>query len=288
MDGGAWRPVRAIELTNTTDTRLEGGPVSLMTPAGDHVTPGFAGDARFDGIGPGDTQLLPYALDLELTVEPSMQTRDGSRATVVSGRIADGVLIVTRRDVRTKMYRVSNSGDTPRTLLLELNDEGSYEPTDAAPEPVERVAGGNRYAVEVPAGGTREFVLPLERDRFERITLVNEPTNALVQLAENGALDQELREKLAEVLRLHGERTRALAAAEEAAAEIQRVREDQDRIRENLSTLAADTPLHRRYVSKLTDQEDRLDTLAGVEEAARAEAAEVQRELAAVIRGLER
>ena len=273
LPGGGFRPVRALELTNTADVRLEGGPVTVL---GGGATLAFAGDARFDSLGAGQTQLLPFALDQDLTVE---QTQN-SRNTVVGGSLSGGVLLLERRVIQTRTLEASNSGGEPRTLLIELNDPApGFEPGADAPDPVERVPGAQRYALEVPAGGEATLSVPMERLTGQRVSLLNQSTETLVAYAAEESLPADLRQQLERLAELQRGRAEAQAQAEAAAAGIQRIRKDQQRIRSNMSALNQTTPLYNQYVVKLTEQEQRLTTLATEEEAAREAAATAEEAL---------
>ena len=274
-DGG-WRPVRAVDLTNTSGLKLEGGPVSILESAGGERGGGlgFSGDARFDFLNDGEQRLLPYAIDTALRV-----TDDQTQSSEVTrGSLKAGVLRLTRVQRRATTYAASRSASEARRLLIEHNRLNGWEL--AAPDAaLDETADAYRFALDVPAGETIELEVVLERTRGELLALVDLSETRLLALSRDAALDEDLRAELEQAAARQRELAAAAAEAEAAAAERDRVAADQKRIRENLAPLEAGTPLYRRYTEKLNEQEDRLDALTEKEEAARERAEAIRSEL---------
>ena len=63
--------------------------------------------------------------------------------------------------------------------------------------------------------------------------------------------------------------------------------QDQDRLRDNLQRVPRDSDLHRRYLAKMTQQEDALDQLAVATDGAQDALASAERALNEAIRDLE-
>ena len=76
--------MRGVRLTNTTDLKLDAGPVTVL----DGGT--YAGDAQLDFLAPGADRLLTYALDLEVVVD----AEDDQTTVQTGGRFERGVLMV--------------------------------------------------------------------------------------------------------------------------------------------------------------------------------------------------
>ena len=64
------------------------------------------------------------------------------------------------------------------------------------------------------------------------------------------------------------------------------ITQDQDRIRRNMSSVQQGTDLHTRYVKKLNEQEDRIETLIGERETLLTDRTAAQIELDAYLRDL--
>jgi hypothetical protein len=113
-----------------------------------------------------------------------------------------------------------------------------------------------------------------------RLTDIDERT--IVMLVQNGAPDAKLREQLRPIIDKRTELTAAEAKVASIDQTIDRIGEDQGRVRENMKALrgsAEEKALLQRYTRELNDQEDRLAQLKTDLQAATAERDARRREL---------
>ena len=263
----AKHPMRGVRLKNTTDLKLDAGPVTVLDGGA------YAGDARLGFTAPGDDRLLTYAVDLEVTATTE-QDGDSTRTAASFDR---GALIVRVRDVRENRYGFRNASSDARDLLVEVPRLGGYELLDP-PAGVETTADRYRVPLAVDAGGQAEAKISQVRTRAERVSLIDLDGAGLDRIAIGTSLDAAAKAKLAEAAKLRRSLTEAERAVEALDAERDRIAQEQARIRENLRPLDRDSALRQRYVKMLDTQEDRLAEI--IDERKRAEATVAERQAA--------
>ena len=218
---------------------------------------GYAGDALLDDLKPGRDRLLSFAIDQDLIIDASPHSSGPSR--VVTGRIVDGILRLQRRTIYERSYRITNRGDSPRTILIEHNRRAGTELIDT-PEPVEQVGQLDRYRIELAPNGRDTLRVRESITAGERIVLQNQNLSTLtLYAASNSGLPATVRQAIQQAVRLRqdwAETEREIATLETELAEIT---QDQERIRGNMTAVQAGTAYYRRLLRKLDEQETRID-----------------------------
>jgi len=252
---GTPRPLRAVWLTNDTGLTLDGGSLSLVEGQA------FAGEGLLDAVQPGEKRLISYAVDLAARVTAS---HDGGIRRLSRMRMARGTLtqVSEERDVTT--YTVRNEDAAPRTVVIEHPKRDGWRLAKDAPVASETTANVYRFRVVVPPGASE--VLKVEESReVERRMTVSTITNDQVTLVLTGrGVDAGAEAQLRAVISQNAEVQRLQALTRERRAEVERITQDQARVRENLAALkssAEERQLVARYATQLGTQEDRLATL---------------------------
>ena len=274
-------PLAAVRLSNDGGTGLPPGVLTLYERDGAAVS--YVGDAQLAALPAGEQRLLSVAVDQKVTVDRNEQpSRTLSRAT-----IADGVLTLTTTERQSTTYTIAGAAREPRTVIVEhprrqgwtLVEPAGTETRDATPT-------AYRLPVTVPAGATVTLTAAAERPRLERIGLTDLPPERLGAYASAAELPAAVREALTRVAALRA----TLAEREQRAAAVERERADvvadQQRQRENLQALPANSDLARRTIARMAEQEAQLDRLGKDLTAARRETEEARRALADYVRGL--
>ncbi len=250
---GAWPPGLATLYQRNTDQ------------------PGFIGDARLPAIQPQEDRLASFAADLAVRVDTSQE----ADALITTGRAARGVLELVRQERAVTSYRITTPPGSGRTMLVDHPKREGWtlaEPgTDVAETPT-----AYRITRTVPPGTTETLRVVLTRPRGERIVLTDLPTPRLLALSEEGVLSPALRASLARAVQLRAEldrRTQALAGLQQRREAIVA---DQDRIRQNLNAVPAQSELQRRYLGQMQQQETELAALATQDASARRAVADAE------------
>lgn len=248
---GALHPLAAVKLTNDTASSLPPGVMTLyqQTPQG----AAYLGDARLAGLPPGESRLLSYALDTKTKV-----LRDEDTTSVLTkGAIAEGVLHLTRTDRQTLRYTVA----APKTEGRRIIVEQPMSPGWTLVEPAGKTAAAYRVAIDLKPGETQSLRFTLEHPREETFRVLDINDEELGVFVKDSSLAPPVRTALAEVARLRRVVADKKAVAERVDGAIAGITGDQSRIRANLERVDKESPLHKRYIEKLADEETRIEGL---------------------------
>ena len=249
-------PMRAVELKNTTGLTLEGGPLTVLE--GDR----YVGEAMLDTLKPDEQRLVPYAVELSVRVLDNLEstTEDAHRV-----RIHDGQLTTESRRIQTRTYHLANKSKHEYVCYLDHPREGSVWQLLDTPEPVETTENFWRFKLRLPAGQTTVFAVRQQQTLGQTTRLGELNLQGLLAIVEQKYLDEPTRQ----ALRLAAQSLEQVAALEREREQLEGEREqihhEQGRIRENLQALgdkSAEKTLRERLVRTLSEQEDRLETIA--------------------------
>jgi hypothetical protein len=252
---GSGRPLRALWLKNTSNLTLDGGSFSVLE------SEVFAGEGLTDAIKPGDRRLLSYATDLGLLVDAQKTTIPQHINRV---KISKGVLTQISELHEKTLYTVKNQDDAVRTLVIEHPARAFATLVPGTKEPEERAAGVYRFKLEIAAKATAtlpiEEVQPLQQTY--QLTDVNDEQIAV--FIKNGTISGEMAAALKKITEQKAVVAGFEQEMEDRQGDIDRIVEDQGRLRENIKALhgsAEEKALLQRYTRQLDEQETQLETL---------------------------
>jgi hypothetical protein len=243
-------PMNGAKLTNTTGLKLPPGPITVF----DGGT--YAGDGRFDTLVPQAKTLIGYAVDLEVAVDAT--AKQDRRRTVV--KIVNGTLWERETHRFEQTYLMDNKSADPRQLIV----EHPYRPdrTLVAPESFEEKTPRHyRFRRELRSGQQDTFAVIEERVLDQQVVLGDLAVERLLWYAQTDGISPEVTTALRCAARLKEEIVtlkRRLAMQQE---QISTVSADQRRVRENLESAGKQTLLGKRYLQKLSQQEDLIEEL---------------------------
>lgn len=267
----AAHPVATLRLRNSTGLTLERGPVTVLdnaTYAGEAVLPFTAVDGEI---------VAPYAVELAVKV-----LEEASNSRELNGlQISGHYLLVEEWDVRTRVYRLSNSSAKPATVLVEHAKTAQFD-LFSTPAPLEQTAEHLRFAVDVPARGQTSLTVR-ERHLFShREEIQRQIAPSLQAYASRGLFKASEREQINQLIALWSR----IAAQEQRLAQITNERQalytGQEQARNNMSALSTtgkEGELRAEYVAKLHSSEQQIETLAQEESKLKAEIARLQTEV---------
>ncbi|MEX2217563.1 MAG: hypothetical protein WD749_02290 [Phycisphaerales bacterium] len=272
----AEHPMRGVELKNTTGLQLMPGPISVFDG------PAYAGDAQIGHVTLGDKRLLAYAVDLDVHA----LTKHDSTSTVRKVRIAGGLIERTLKQESRVSYAFSNKdAKRPRTVLVEhpkVQNWDLVEPKKAADE----TDSLYRFEVALAPSEAGKVDVVQEHTALHSLAVVGFDLPTLLGYVKQGKASQKVLEavqKAADMQAAINQTERRIGLLDQ---ERQTIDQDQSRIRQNMANIARDTELYRRYMTKLNEQETRLEAIR--EERAREEGTlqQQRQELEAYVRGL--
>jgi hypothetical protein len=242
-------------LKNTSALTLDGGSFSVL----DNEV--FAGEGLTDPIKPGERRILSYATDLGLLVQAET---NGRPQHVTRVKISKGVLTQIAELQQRTLYTVRNEDDTTRQLVVEHPARYSWALVKGSKQPEEKAPGVNRFRLEVPAKATA--TLPVEEAHIQETTYQLSDLNddQIALFVRQGTLTPEMRQPLAKITAQKAVVANLEAEMENRQKDIERIVDDQGRLRENMKALrgsAEEKTLLQRYTRQLDEQETRLDGL---------------------------
>jgi Carboxypeptidase regulatory-like domain len=252
---GSGRPLRGLWLKNTSPLTFDGGSFSVLE---NEV---FAGEGLTDPIKPGERRLLSYATDLGLLVEAQTNSRP-QRVTLA--KISKGILTqVSRLEERT-LYTVRNQDAAARTLVVEHPARIGWSLAKGAKEPEEKAPGRYRFRLEVPGKATAS--LPVEEMRTLDVTysISDLNTDQIGLFVKNKTITPEMAQALQKIMDHKAVVAKLEDEMENRQKDIDRIVEDQSRLRENMKALrgsAEEKTLLQRYTKQLDEQETQLESL---------------------------
>ncbi|MBX7218970.1 MAG: hypothetical protein K1Y36_03420 [Blastocatellia bacterium] len=249
------RPLNGIRLLNNTKLTLESGILTIVD--GD----AYAGEGSLDRFKPGDRRFVTYAVDLGTSVTTKT---DYQRNPVFLVRKNGQDLEIHYYVTEKRTYTVTNQTDRPKTVYLEHPKRGGWELTKDMGTPPSTGPTVNRFRLELEPRQTKEFVVSERQALMDEYPLGSFTQWVLDDFLKNRYVDETMREALQPIVERNEKISELEAANERADQEIEKITEGQSRLRENIETLSK-TPeakqLITRYVTKLTDQEIRVEEL---------------------------
>jgi hypothetical protein len=252
---GSGRPLRGLWLKNTSPLTLDGGSFSVLE------SEVFAGEGLTDPIKPGERRIVSYATDLGLLVEA--QT-NGQPQHVLRAKILHGVMTQTSELHERTLYTVRNQDDATRTLVIEHPARPQWKLAKGAKEPDERAPGTYRFRVEAPPKATAS--LPVEEVRTLDTTyeLSNLNNDQIALFLKQGTVTPDMAQALQKITAQKGIVAKLEEEMENRQKDIDRIVDDQGRLRENMKALrgsAEEKALLQRYSRQLDEQETQLEGL---------------------------
>jgi hypothetical protein len=246
-------PLLGLRLKNTSGAHLNQGPVTVFEGST------YAGDTRVLDVQPNEERLLSYAIDLGTEVDP--KAGPGVQK-ITSVKAVKGIVTTVTKVTDEKTYRVVNRSQTDRTVLIEHPNRTSQgfklvEPAKAAEDTPEV----HRFQLPVKATETASFTVKEERDVAQTVRLTNGAEGQMSYLISLTEASPALKEKLKAALKTKGEWDALVRELNQINADLQRLNQDQDRIRKNLRETPPDADVYKTYLKKLSDQEKEIDTL---------------------------
>ncbi|WNG43651.1 hypothetical protein F0U60_05735 [Archangium minus] len=247
-------PMACIELKNTTGLTLEGGPVTV-TEADTYV-----GEAMLDTMKPDDKRFVPYAVELGCVVSVEDKMEEGPVFKAVVNR---GTLVVEFYHFRRTHYLVRNKGKRAQTLYLEHPRTG-WQLQDTQ-EPDETTDGFWRFKRELAAGASEDFAVTEYSGGQRSYYLSNTGADEVGFFLSSGFIDERVAQGIREVIAIRERVARLNEDEQRLTQERAHLFKDQERIRANIESLksgASQRELAERFVTKLNEQEDRLEFIA--------------------------
>ena len=252
---GTPRPLRALWLTNTSPLVLDGGSFNVIEDGA------FGGEGLIESLQPGEQRLISYAADLGMQV---LAKQDGNLpARVTRIHIAHGTMIRTTESRQRTIYTVRNEDASTRMLVLEHPIRADWK-LDAETRPAEQSATAYRFRIEVPSKQTKTFTVQEARPIVLQYSITNLNPEQIQAFTTERELTPEIEDALRRILAQKDAIARLDTDLKSKQADVGRIFEDQQRLRENMKALKGtqeEKALTQQYTKELAAQEAQLAAL---------------------------
>jgi hypothetical protein len=247
----ARNPLNGAKVKNTTGKHLLAGPITVLDGSS------YAGDASIDNVPPAQERLISYGVDLQMIVD---STKRSSDSVIQSGEIVKGILHLTRKHVMSQEYRADNKGEKDKALIIEHPIRHGWKLVDTD-KPVETTEALYRFQGKVGAGKATLLKVKEEVVEREQYAILTADLGQLEFYSKQGEIPRDVREVLIKAMRMKA----AMVDTQRQSTDLQRqttqITAEQQRIRENIKTVAANTDYSNRLLKKLNDQESEIEKL---------------------------
>lgn len=280
-------PLAAIEMDNNGETGLPPGILTLYEQAGAQKATLHVGDAEMPMVPKSESRFISYALDTKTKIDQqSQEDRKLGLLTISKGMLNQKVLWRN-----TTKYTIKAPAEEDRTIVIEHPRRPGWdlvkpEGLDAEPEVTDT---HYRAKVTVKKGESATIPLILQRDDTEVVSLIGiQPYDLETRITVMGKdIKPDVKKALEKIRDLQS----AVYSVENELAQLEQQRQqiynDQQRLRENLKTVATNNDLGKRYLKELNDQEDALARLKKEQEQLQQRRSSAQRALSDYVSQLE-
>ncbi len=277
----AENPMRCVVFKNTTGLTLEGGPLTVLEGGS------YVGEAMLETTKPDEQRLVPYAVELAVTVLDNVDSHDDKVHRVI---IRKGTLKSHYGQVRQTTYSFNNKSDAEQTVYLDHPRTGKDWTLFDTPEPHEVTENYWRFRFALPAKKVGKFVVKQQHVLIQQFGLSDVNDQQLAYWIEQRYLDKATEKLLRKVVDLRQQAAGIEAQVTRLEKERDAIHAEQKRIRENLGSLGdrpSEKELRERFVRTLNTQEDRLEAIERELRQRHDECEKCRAEIATLLAGLE-
>ena len=272
-------PRNAAEVSNSTGKTLDGGPITVY----DGGT--YAGEALMETLKTGDKRMISYAVDQGTRITTNI---DSSRSNIQQISAKRGIVTTRYSMEENKVYTIRNIDAKPKTLIIEHPLRSTYKLVGVKAN--ETTTNAYRFEVKLAPKVETSFPVKEEYPYYETTAVANMNSDQLLEFIKGRPISDSGKRQLQTI----ADRKRQIADLDSQItgfeSEITDTTRDQDRMRQNISSLnsvSGQQEQVQRYARQLSDGEGRLATLRDQQRDARKKKQGLDREVAGLIDKLE-
>lgn len=252
---GIQNPVAAVVINNQSASSLPPGILTLSEDGS-----GYVGDAQLAGLPAGETRMVMFATDRKVVIGTNTTGSQKIAKVAYDG----GVLKADLATETNVTYKIKGAQDGDRTVIVEYPRRQGFTYTSAQKDSETPTA--IRLKVNVPKGGTAEAQISEQRVLASSYSLadIENDGGRMAVWASQASTDPKLVAKIkdaAEALAKVNEAKQVLGSYD---GEVDQIRSDQERIRENLQAVPATSDLAKTYLANMSAQEKRLTEITAL------------------------
>lgn len=227
------KPANSFVLRNDSDLTLEAGAVTFFE-SGTSLGEGILAHT----LPPGSQEVIPYAMDASLNVNPQLQSR---RDPFLKGTLVDGIMTLTCVETLNNTWKLINRGKEPVTLWIDQPKNVAFK-LSKPEKALKEVDNHYRFEIQLKSGETMDFAVEEKRDVFETVQLANCHEGQIRFYLGQAYLSTEQKAFLKEVADVMAQRAEVQRQVQEWQQQSQRLQEEQRRLRDNMNTMRAGVP----------------------------------------------
>jgi hypothetical protein len=269
----------AIQVTNDSANTLPPGAVTVYEADPRGGT--FLGDAQLAVLPAGDNRLLAFALDQKISISSSF----ANSITTTSVGLERATLLIERIDRMVNTYNIKSNQQQDQNVIVEVQKFAGFTLSAPSGKSLGEATGRLRISLPAPSNTARSHEIVQERSNTTRTLLANEYGAALTEQLRL-AKDEATATAIRRVMALRTQIDAHAASLSQANTEMNGLREEQKRLRENLESAEKGGALHRRFTASLNESEDKIEKTVIARDAAQAAQIKTETELKAYLASL--
>ena len=295
--------LRALWLKNTSGLTLDSGTFNIVEDGA------FGGEGIIREVKPDERRLISYAADTAIRVKAISGAPDDNPASNPSAddgsagihapldpseakstekitrvRIVRGTFMITKEERQQTAYAVHNADKSPREVIIEHPLRSGWKLADGL-KAEETSSSFYRFRLPVPAGLTKKLRVEEWRPLQFSYELNNLNSDLVEMWISQKIISPDIEKSFRDLVTKRLEIGQIVAQLNSQQQEVQRITNDQARLRENMKALKGspeEKALLLRYTKQLNEQEDRLAALQKQGDDLRARRDKAQEELTAM------
>lgn len=244
---GAANPAIAAELVNSTGMKLPAGAITVY----DDGT--YAGDALIEFFPEDEKRIIAYGEDLSVTGRYADSNRYRFNAVSVGG----GVMAIEDIQIEERAYTFRNASGKTRRLIV----EHPYRPAAKLTSPseyLEKTGSHYRFEIDLPSGETA-FSVREEKPSVKQIVMSDMPIGEFVRFSTDDEFPAPVRAALNDAAELKRKADSEQEKLNALQTQLNRLLEEQERIRKNLESAGPQTQQGQNYLARLTALDNDID-----------------------------
>jgi hypothetical protein len=248
-------PLSAFQVTLQDNYQLPGGPGAVWK------SNGYSGDVMIPRLVSGVPQLVTFAVDGLIEIHHEVPHPVSHASLPSTWRVDGDSLIETAKWERLHHYRVQNEGEKSAVLFIEHSvADKDWLPirNDALVETQDPDAF--RYRIRVATGHIEDFEVAEQMSKQVEWSSRSNLADLQHKLKET-TLEPMARKLLQQWAAAIEQERVYVIRRERINRELHQANQEQNRIKELLSALTREDELHQRYLTKLSNLENEIDSL---------------------------
>jgi hypothetical protein len=246
----------------------------------------YAGEALTETIKNGDKRLISYGVDLGTRISAALSPLSSAVREI---HARNGMLVTKYSRVQKRIYSIKNVDARAKTLLIEHPITSGFTIIGDA-KPIETTSKAFRFEIKLAANQSLDFPVSEENIYDQQTAISSMNPDSLLVWVRNKVISDAARRQLQPIIDLKTQIAANETERRRIGTDIQNITRDEDRNRQNISSLSAvsgQQQIVQDYARKLADQETQIAKLRDREIALDNQHSTLQNQLNGLIEKLE-